>query len=114
MKVAIVLLAALFLCTGFTAQVLPTKLKVTVSDKAGNVEKGVTVRIYESEEEYTQGVNPLSKGITDEKGCVTFSGLKLIAYYIDANVDGRNNKGEGVLTSALVEGKINKVNTIIE
>ena len=37
-----------------------------------------------------------------------------MAYFVEARKDEMNNNGEGVKTGELSEGKINKVNTVIE
>lgn len=96
------------------AQLLPTKLRVTVIDGLGNWVEGATVSIYENEEDYRASKNPVGTMTTDKKGRVTFKDLKPVSYYIEAQFDDKNNTGEGVMTSELSEGKINKVNTVIE
>ena len=95
-------------------QLLPTKLKVTVINGLGNFVEEATVALYENEEDYRDSTNAVATGKTDKKGRVTFKDLKLIGYYIEAKKGEQNNNGEGVLTSKLSEGKINKVNTVIE
>ena len=95
-------------------QLLPTKLRVTVIDGLGNFVEGASVTIYENQEDYRAGKNAIAMLRTDKKGRVTFKDLKSIAYYIQAEMDGKTNDGEGVLTGKLIEGKINKVNTVIE
>ncbi|MEP0987803.1 carboxypeptidase-like regulatory domain-containing protein [Ekhidna sp.] len=96
------------------AQLLPTKLRVTVIDGLGNFVEGATVSIYENEADYRASENAVSTMTTDKKGRVTFKDVKPVSYYIEATFDGKNNNGEGVMTSELSEGKINKVNTVIE
>lgn len=93
---------------------LPTKLRITVIDGLGNFVENASVSIYEKEEDYRASENPIATLRTDSKGRVTFKGLKTIAYYIEAKKDDKNNVGEGVLTGELSEGKVNKVNTVIE
>ncbi len=95
-------------------QLLPTKLRVTVIDGLGNFVEGASVSIYETEEDYRGSVNAVANCDTDKKGRVTFKGVKPIAYYIEAKQGDKNNNGEGVKTGKLAEGKINKVNTVIE
>jgi len=95
-------------------QLLPTKLRITVIDGLGNFVEGASVSIYENEEDYRSSTNAVGTGETDKKGRVMFKDLKLIGYYIEAKKGEQNNNGEGVLTSKLSEGKINKVNTVIE
>ncbi len=95
-------------------QLLPTKLRITVINGLGNFVKGASVSIYDNEEDYRASENPIATGLTDKKGRVTFKDLKPLSYYVEAKKDDQNNNGEGVLTSKLAEGKINKVNTVIE
>ncbi|MBC6425598.1 MAG: carboxypeptidase regulatory-like domain-containing protein [Ekhidna sp.] len=95
-------------------QLLPTKLRVTVIDGLGNFVEEASVTIYENEKDYLASENVVSMLKTDKKGRVTFKNLKPIAYYIQANKEDKNNNGEGVVTSPLAEGRINKVNTVIE
>lgn len=95
-------------------QLLPTKLRVTVLDGLGNFQQGVTVSLFEDEDTYRSNGKPAAKGTTDEKGRVTFKDLKTISYFMDARKGDMNNDGEGVVTGKLEEGKLNKVNTVIE
>ena len=95
-------------------QLLPTKLRVTVIDGLGNFVEDASVSIYETEEDYRASKNPVASIKTDNKGRVTFKDLKTISYFIDARKGDMNNDGEGVKTAALSEGRINKVNTVIE
>lgn len=116
MKIALIL-SVLFFSTGIgnqSEQLLPTKLKITVIDGLGNIVEGASVAIYEKEEDYRASDNAVGVGTTDKKGRVTFKGLKLIPYFVEAKKDDQNNNGEGVVTGELSEGKINKVNTVIE
>ncbi len=114
----IILLTALFIgslaCTSAEAQLLPTKLRITVIDGLGNFVEGATVSIYENEKDYLASENPVQTQKTDNKGRVTFKEVKAIAYFVEARYEDMNNNGEGVKTSELAEGKLNKVNTVIE
>lgn len=96
------------------ADVLPTKLRITVIDGLGNPTEGVTVTIYDNEENYRKGENAVATAETDAKGRVTFSDLQPIPYFVDARKDDMNNDGEGVQIAPLEEGRLNKVNTVIE
>lgn len=95
-------------------QLLPTKLRITVIDGLGNFVEGATVSIYENKEDYLASSNPVFTLKTDKKGRVTFKDIKPIAYFVEAKKGDMNNNGEGVKTGVLSEGKINKVNTVIE
>ncbi|SNT35677.1 hypothetical protein SAMN05421640_3507 [Ekhidna lutea] len=96
------------------AQLLPTKLRVTVIDGLGNFIEGATVTIYANEEDYLASENALAVQKTDKKGRVTFKDVEPKSYFVDARLGDKNNDGEGVKTGELSEGRINKVNTVIE
>ncbi|WP_425392261.1 carboxypeptidase regulatory-like domain-containing protein [Ekhidna sp.] len=96
------------------AQLFPTKLRVTVIDGLGNFVEGATVSIYDNEADYLASKSPIATMKTDSKGRVTFKEVKPIAYFIEAKFEDKNNNGEGVKTGELSEGRINKVNTVIE
>lgn len=95
-------------------QLFPTKLRVTVIDGLGNNAEGVTVVLYATQDDYRDSKNAIDTQLSDKKGRVTFTELKPQAYFIDASKGDMNNDGEGVRTSSLDEGKVNKVNTVIE
>lgn len=97
-----------------TAQLLPTKLRVTVINGLGNFVEGASVSIYENKEDYLASQNPTAVLKTDSKGRVTFKDLKPISYYIEARKGEMKNDGEGVVTAPLAEGRLNKANTVIE
>lgn len=96
------------------AQLLPTKLRITVIDGLGNFVEGASVAIYENEQDYIASENPIAIMKSDKKGRVTFKELKPIPYFIEAKKGDKTNDGEGVQTAALFEGRINKANTVIE
>ncbi|WP_420582562.1 carboxypeptidase-like regulatory domain-containing protein [Reichenbachiella sp.] len=93
---------------------LPTSLKVLVLDELGNPVKGAEVSLFNSEEDYRAGENLLVKKTTDEDGEVVFKKLEVTSYFIHADFDGKTNVGGGVQTEKLVEGRINKVNTVVQ
>ncbi|MFT4834934.1 MAG: hypothetical protein ACI83W_001955 [Marinoscillum sp.] len=97
-----------------SSQLFPTKLRVTVLDGLGNATESATVVLYASQEDYRDSKNAISTQMTDKKGRVVFTELKPQPYFIDATKGDMNNDGEGVRTSTLDEGKLNKVNTVIE
>ncbi|MEM6641908.1 MAG: SpaA isopeptide-forming pilin-related protein [Bacteroidota bacterium] len=96
------------------AQLLPTKLRVTVIDGLGNNVEGATVLLYSNEKDYLESTNPVAELKTDKKGRVTFKDLETRSYFIEAKHQKKTNDGEGVQTAVLAEGRINKVNTVIE
>lgn len=96
-------------------QLFPTRLKITVINELGNIEEGATVTLYGTEEDYKNEENPIGESqITDDKGVVKFSDLEPKVYYVLAEKDDKNNWGAGVQTGQLEEGKMNKVNIVIE
>jgi hypothetical protein len=108
----IVLSGFIFLLFGF--QIIKTQLTLTVRNELGNTEAGVTVQLYETEEDYQAEKNPAAEGVTDAKGVVKFKELKAIAYYIIARKDDRDNSGGGEQTSKLEANRINKVTVVIQ
>lgn len=94
---------------------LPTSLKITVLDDLGNFVEGATVVLFTTKEDYQAETNPITtEDKTDKKGRITFKDLEPMPYYILASFDEKSNIGAGVLTAPLLEGKSNRVNTIIE
>lgn len=113
--IAIAGIALMTLCSlESDAQLLPTKLRVTVIDGLGNFVEGANVSIYENEKDYLASENPVASLESDSKGRVTFKELKTISYFIEAKKADQTNNGEGVQTAELMEGRVNKVNTVIE
>ncbi len=113
----IALLAVILLGTASNtaeAQLLPTKLRITVIDGLGNYVEGATVSIYESEKDYLASENAVATMKTDKKGRVTFKEIKPMAYFVEAKFEDKNNNAAGVKTGELEEGKLNKVNTVID
>ncbi|MFY0598893.1 MAG: Ig-like domain-containing protein [Cyclobacteriaceae bacterium] len=106
--------AILFISIKGYSQLFQTKLKVTVIDRLGNFTENATVTLYTSLEDYRSNKNAAASGTTDEKGRVKFKGLKPMTYYIDARKDDLNNDGEGTQTEALIKGRLNKLNIVIE
>ena len=117
MNKTITLTIAVFLMvfSSFQPKPLPTSLRITVIDNLGNLVENAEVTIYESEDDYRNNANPVAEPQkTDDKGRVKFKDLRPVPYFIDARKDDMNNNGEGVRTAALKEGRMNKVNTVIE
>ena len=107
-----------FSLMAFTAsenQLWNTSLRITVLNELGNQEEGVTVQLYKTQEDYEDETNPVGEpALTDKKGRVTFKDLEPIVYFVSAVKGKMNNHGAGIATGTLEEGKINKVNLIIE
>ena len=96
------------------AEFLPTKLRITVIDELGNIVEGATITLYKNEADYRSNENPIQSLKTDKKGRATFTDLEPVSYFIDARKGDKNNDGKGAVTAPLLEGKINKINTVIE
>lgn len=109
-------LLAIFLMTGTTAcaQILKTNMLVTVLDAKGNVQRGATVKVYETEDDYDEDKNVVASMRTDEKGQAKFKKLKSQSYFIRAEKGEMSNEDGATQTGALAEKKMNKVNVIIE
>lgn len=107
-------LVSIFMLTLMSFQLIKTQLVVTVRNELGNVEEGVTVQLYETEDDYKAEKNVAFEGYTDKKGVVKFKELKPIAYFLLARKDDKDNFGGGEQTGKLEENKINKVTVIIQ
>ncbi|WP_088124943.1 carboxypeptidase-like regulatory domain-containing protein [Roseivirga misakiensis] len=96
------------------AQILSTKLKITVVDELGNVVPDAKVILFANEADYNKEVNPVQPfKLTDSKGRVTFKKLDTKSYYIIVRKGDKDNSGGGEVVSKLVKGKVNKANIVI-
>ncbi len=96
------------------AQLLNTKLQVTVRDDVGNLVEGASIRLFASEEDYTKEQNQVGKTIrTDDKGRASFDTLEPKVYYIIIEKGDMDNSDGGTKTEALIPKRINKVTIII-
>lgn len=96
-------------------QFLSTSIRITVLDALGNPVPDAEVTLYHTEEEYRQEENAASETqLTDRKGRIRFKDLEPKIYFVDVVKDDMSNAGAGVQTDTLREGRINKVNIIIE
>lgn len=93
---------------------LPTKLKITVINGEGNIMKNATVRLFLSEDDYINDKKSILSEKTNDKGQVIFKKLDPRSYYIDARKGDLNNDGRGAKTDKLKEGRVNRVNVVIE
>lgn len=100
--------------TSNSQQFLPTKLKITVIDGEGNIVKNATVRLYLSEDDYIDDKKSILSEKSNDKGQVVFKKLDPRSYYIDARKGDINNDGRGAKTDKLREGRVNRVNVVIE
>lgn len=102
------------LITLFGFQIIKTQLTLTVRNELGNTEAGVTVQLYETEEDYNAEKNPAATGTTDAKGVVKFKELKAISYFILARKDDKDNVGGGERTEKLTANRASKTTVIIQ
>lgn len=113
-----ILSALVILCVAMafkSDQLFKTNLKITVRNELGNVEEGVSVQLFKTEEDYRNETNPATEvQMTDSKGDVKFKDLEPIIYFVNAEKGDKNNIGAGVQTDTLQEGKLNKITIIIE
>lgn len=96
------------------AQILSTKLKITVIDKLGNVVEDAKVTLFKNKADYAKEVNAVQKfKLTNSKGVVTFKKLDAIPYYVLVRKGDLSNAGGGEIVSKLQAGKVNKANVVI-
>ena len=95
------------------AQLFPTNLEITVLDDKGNLQAGVSVKLYASEDDYDNDENVVASGKTNEKGELKFKKLDTKSYYIRAVKGDMDNESSANQTGALEGKKNNKVNVIV-
>ena len=79
----VIMMSTLLVQNRAEAQILSTKLKITVVDALGNVVQDAKVRIFKNKADYTKEVNDVQPfKLTNAKGQVTFKKLKAVSYYI--------------------------------
>lgn len=107
-------LVSIFMLTLMSFQLIKTQLVITVRNDLGNIEEGVKVQLYETEDDYKAETNVAAEGYTDKKGVVKFKELKPTTYFLLARKDDKDNFGGGEQTGKLDENHINKVTVIIQ
>lgn len=96
-------------------ELLKTSLRITVLNELGNPEEGVVLKLYPTEKDYKEETNMIGDSIlTDKKGRGTFKDLEPTVYFVSAEKGTKNNHGAGIQTHPLEDGKLNKVNIVIE
>ena len=95
-------------------QIIKTQMQVTVRDELGNTSEGVTVQLFEKEDDYKDEKNVAAEAVTDKKGVAKFKDLKAISYFVLARKGDLNNFGGGEQTGKLEAKKINKVTIVIQ
>lgn len=112
--IVLILFVGLFSTQGQSKGLFPTKLKVYVIDILGNFVEGAEVTLYKNKEDYLASENPKFKGLTNEKGWITFKKIDEIPYFIEVVKGDLRNYGKGVQVEDIEEGKKNKINIIVE
>ena len=107
-------LVSIFMLALMSFQMFKTQLVVTVRNDLGNIEEGVKVQLYETQDDYKAEKNVAFEGYTDKKGVVKFKDLKPTIYFLLARKDDKDNFGGGEQTGKLEESRINKVTVIIQ
>jgi uncharacterized GH25 family protein len=96
------------------AQLIKTQLILKVVDELGNPVADASVKLYETEADYTKEVNTAFEGTTDAKGVVQFKKMKAIQYYLIVRKDDKDNMGGGEKVGPLEENKFNKATVVIQ
>ncbi len=117
MKLSFVII--LFALTNFSfvekpVQLFNTSLTVTVRDEVGNTVVGASIKLFETEENYTKETNAVAEGVADAKGVFRFKKLKAAPYFVLVKKDDKDNSGGGEKIGKLEEGKFNKVTIVIQ
>jgi uncharacterized GH25 family protein len=96
------------------AQLIKTQLILKVVDELGNPVGQASVKLFETEADYTQEKNVAFEGTTDDKGVVQFKRMKAIQYFLIVRKDDRDNQGGGEKVGPLEENKFNKATVVIQ
>lgn len=111
----VLILFACIICTASQPiQLLPTSMRITVLNNLGNPVEGASIKVYTSQEAYDAGEPMVASGNSDQKGRFKVKDLEPTVYFIEAEKDELNNIGNGIVTDSLREGRMNKVNIIID
>lgn len=109
------LLLAAMLFSFSNRQLIPVSLRVTVLNELGNPEKGATVTLYKTQQDYEKEQNPAFPAqTTNDKGVVIFRDLQPVIYHVSAVKGDRDNAAGATQTDTLKANRQNRVNIIIE
>lgn len=114
--IAVLLLTGAFMAQSepVEAQILSTKLRITVLDELGNVVPDAEVTLYATQNDYKNETNPVQPTAkTDRKGRALFKKLNADQFYVIVRKGDRDNSGGGEVISNLEKGKLNKANVVI-
>ena len=106
--------AATIMLVAMSFQIIKTQLTVTIRNELGNTEQGVSVQLFETEEDYKNETNVAAQGVTDAKGNVKLKELKATSYYVLAKKGDKDNFGGGEQTGKLEANRINNVTVVIQ
>lgn len=95
-------------------QIIRTQLTLTVRNELGNVEPGVTVQLFEKQEDYKAETNAVATGTTDARGVARFRDLKAISYFVLARKGDKDNTGAGEQIAPLAANRINRTTVVIQ
>ncbi len=112
--IGIAAVAMLFSVSLATSQIFKTSLTLTVRDELGNTVGGVSVKLFEKEEDYNKETNMVAEATTDAKGVAKFKDLKPVAYFVLAKKGDKDNAGGGEKIGKLDGGKFNKSTVVIQ
>ncbi len=71
----------------------PPKARITVVDENNAIVAGATVTLFKTFADYKAERNPVTSGITNEKGYVQFTNLTEDQYFVLVEKGDRNNHG---------------------
>ncbi len=114
MKPTTKILSVSILIALLSFQLIKTQLTISIRNDLGNIEEGVTIQLFETEEDYKTEKNIAAEGVTDKKGNIKFKELKAVSYYVIARKEDKDNAGGGEQTGKLEANRVNKVTIIIQ
>ncbi len=117
MKTTFLAVFFVIFCSSFankSDQLFNTSLTVTVRDELGNTVDGASIKLFETEENYTQEKNAVAEGTSDAKGVFRFKKIKAAAYFVSVKKGDKDNAGGGEKIGKLEDGKFNKVTIVIQ
>ncbi len=117
MRLSFIIFALALTSFSFTSspiQLFNTSLTITVRDELGNTVQGASIKLFETEDNYTKEKSEVASGSTDAKGVFRFKKLKPIPYFVLVKKGDKDNAGGGEEIGKLEEGKFNKVTIVIQ
>lgn len=90
-KILILLAISLAACTKTEYELLPPQLEIIVLDVNDNVVSNVNISIFLDQEDWEQGINEVTSGLTNNSGSIEFENLGELVYFFKAEKDELNN-----------------------